>query len=333
MHSMHSSKSAKSTAAFFPGQERWLQRGLNALKLGLPWLVSGLLLYWVFHQHDLYTVVRAFDHARGFAFLFVTLTYLLITLVVDSAYLHISFSYLARTGDFMEMLRVRAAAYVLTIINTFVGMGGVVVYMQRCYRVPLKRGSGIMLVELLQEVGAMAIVALSASLFLAEQNSQHIGQVIKAALWLLGFYGACYVVSRVSRYFSPTSTRQDIFRTFDDLTSGQFFRLLGIKVLQNLLHGLYVVLALSTFEIHAPQESAMAFAQVIQLARNLPLNAFGIGVDQLTFTTLFMPFESIAGQVVAFSMAYTFAVLFGRALIGLFFLPYAFKIIGEQSHD
>ena len=332
MHSMQSSKSAKSAAVFLSGQDAWLQRGISALKFSLPWLVSGLLLYWVFKQHDLYAVFNAFEHAQVFAFLLVTLAYLLGTLVVDSVYLHISFGYLAQSGSFVEMLRVRAAAYVLTIINMFVGLGGVVVYMHRRHGVSIKRGSGIMLVELLQEVGAMALVVLLATVFLVDQSSPHILQAIEAAWWLLGFYGAAFLVSRVSRYLSPNSTRQDIFRTFDDLQSGQFFKLLGIKIIQNLIHGVYIVLALLTFGIDVPKQSAVAFAQIIQLARNMPLNAFGIGVDQLTFATLFTPFETLVGQVVAFSMAYTFAILFGRAFLGFVYLPHAMKILGEEKH-
>ncbi|MDP7040025.1 MAG: lysylphosphatidylglycerol synthase domain-containing protein [Myxococcota bacterium] len=329
---MQNSKSAKSPAVFFPSQGLWLQRGWSALKLSLPWLVSGLLLYWVFSQHDLYAVFNAFEHAQVFSFLLVTVGYLLGTLVVDSIYLHMSFGYLATSGTFMEMLRVRAAAYVLTIINMFVGMGGLVVYMHRRHGIGLKRGSGIMLVELLQEVGAMSLVVLLASLFLIEPSSPHIPQAIAAAYWLLGFYVLCYLVSRVSRYLSPNSKRQDVFRTFDDLQSVQFIKLLGIKILQNLLHGAYIVFALLSFGINVPRESAMAFAQVIQLARNMPLNAFGIGVDQLTFATLFSVFESVPGQVVAFSIAYTFSVLLGRALLGFIYLPHAMKILGEQKN-
>ena len=332
MHSMQNSKSAKATAIFIPGQGMWLERIWSALKISSPWLVSGLLFYWVFSQQDFDAVFSAFKHAQGFAFVAFTVVYLLGTLLVDSIYLHLSFGYLATSGTFMEMLRVRAATYVLTIINMFVGMGGLVVYMQRRHGVGLKRGSGIMIVELLQEVGAMSFVVLLASMFLTDSDSPHILKAISVAWWLLGFYALCYLVSRVSRYLSPNSTRQDVFRTFDDLRSGQFFKLLGVKIFQNLLHGTYIVFALLSFGINVPKESAMAFAQVIQLARNMPLNAFGIGVDQLTFATLFSVFESIPGQVIAFSIAYTFSVLLGRALLGFIYLPHAMRILGEEKH-
>mgnify|MGYP001435945068 CR=1 FL=1 len=127
MHSMQNSKSAKSTAIFVPGQGIWLERLWSTLKISSPWLVSGLLFYWVFSLQDLNAVFSAFKHAQGFAFLAFTVVYLVGTLLVDSIYLHLSFGYLATSGSFMEMLRVRAAAYVLTIINMFVGMGGLVV--------------------------------------------------------------------------------------------------------------------------------------------------------------------------------------------------------------
>ncbi len=63
---------------------------------------------------------------------------------------------------------------------------------------------------------------------------------------------------------------------------------------------------------------------------------FGVGVDQVTFPTLFAPWDPSGGEsVLAFSIVYTFALVLGRGLLGLALLKKALTITNrvEKHHN
>ena len=98
------------------------------------------------------------------------------------------------------------------------------------------------------------------------------------------------------------------------LQGAHFAVLFGIKILQNIVHGLYVVMLLWSFGLAIPLLYGIGTAQIIRSARGIPLAAFGAGVDQLTFETLFLHFSG--DILIACSLVYTSSMLAARIIPG-----------------
>ena len=296
---------------------------IGKLRSLLPLVVSACLLAALASTHDLEAVAAAFRDAALGRYLVLLLLLTTIMLVGDTIFMALTFRWLTGVGDLGTMVRIRGASYLLAIVGIFAGMGGLVLYMKRRFGVPMARSSGIMLLELLTEVGSLGTLALLAGLVISTAPAQA-ATPIQGALAVgaaaVVFYLLCFGLSRVSRLRGKAS-RGSTLDVFHELTAGQFLGLYGLKLVQNLSHGVFIVAAMPCFGVDVPHLVGVAFAQVVALARGLPISAFGIGVDQLSFSTLFSAWDPGSGsQVLAFSLAYTFSVLVARGLIGLIFI-------------
>lgn len=308
----------------------WLVQGLRLLKAWLPWVVSISLLSWVYLSYDMAGILKGLSEANYAAYLGLLTIFVLVSWVMDSFYLKLSYSWLTGQGTYRAILRARAATYLLSIVSMFVGMGGIVLFMKKRFGVNIRRGTGIVILELLQEVGAFGILALAALAFVLQSETTLVDTVFGFGVGTVLFYCSCFLISRVFRHFVSNRDRKKALAVVADLPAKKFGALLGIKIVYNLIHGIFVGLAFHCFYINVPLGFATACTQVIQLVRGLPVSAFGIGVDQISFSYLFSPWESFSGQILAFSMIYTFSIIFSRGLLGLIFVPGVIKEFQED---
>ncbi len=94
---------------------------------------------------------------------------------------------------FAEVLRARAAAYILTMLSSVLGYGGIVVYARRRFGVPMRRGAMLMATEALHEVGSMGILALGMTLWLMKTGQVHATAIVQLN-GVLVFGSACVVL-------------------------------------------------------------------------------------------------------------------------------------------
>jgi len=301
----------------------------------LPWLVSLLLFIGILVGQDFTAIGQAFASADILVFFCVLSVYLVGALALDSFYLWVSFRWLAKAGTFGEMFCARGAVYILSNVNIVAGMGGLVVFMKQTYGVSLRRGSSLMLNELVHEVGSLGLLSLGAIWVIGADSAEVREHALRFSLWTIGFYLAVFFSSRLVRQFGKNRNPESVISAFPDQSIFQFAIHLGLKLALNLWHGIFVGFALLTFGINVPKQMAIALAQLVQLARGLPVSMFGVGVDQVTFPALFNPWDPSTGEsILAFSIVYTFSLVLVRNLMGLAFLKRAMAIRERyRKHD
>jgi hypothetical protein len=298
----------------------------------LPWALSLGLMGAVLAGHDLAAVLEGIARAQLGLYVALLVVYLAGALACDAFYLWLSFRWFAACGPYLEMVRARGAAYLLSIVSMFVGMGGLVVYMHRRHGVPYRRGGAVMLNELLHELGALGALACLASFVV--NDAAAVGYARLFGQWAFGAYLACFLASRLTRHLHSGRDRTATLAIFADQSASQFCRLLIIKLALNAWHGLFIGLALGAFGVDVPLLLAVAGTQIIHLARNLPLSAFGIGVDQVAFPAIFSFWDPTGGAyVLGFSVVYTFALILGRGLVGLVFIRGVIDLAREQRDE
>lgn len=259
----------------------------------LPWAGSAVLLAFVGSRQDLSGLLDALRSAHYVPFLAITAVFLVVNLLLDSVFLTFGFQRLEGVGRYRDMVRARAAAYLLTIVSVVLGYGGLALWARRRYGVPLRRGIGLMLNELLHELGSVGLLVLIGSLLIPEISALAVG----VGLGCVAFWTLCLVTSRVWQWLPDRFRWRSVFSVFVDMTLAQWLAFFGMKLVQNVVHGLFVALALVCFRISAPVLVGMTLTQVIHVLRGVPITAFGIGVDQVAFPLLFAPWETgLGGQ-------------------------------------
>ncbi len=296
------------------------------LKMLLPWVISGGLIIFVIMSEDMGNVIRDFGNINLTVFLGVTIPFLGILLLLEAIFLVVGFRWFTGMGKFRDLLRVRAATYLLTVISIFVGMGGIVVYGKRRYGISYSLGTTIVLNEFLHEFASMCTLALMVGVLLPPELIPDaavpaVKGVTMVGMIGVGFYLLVLIINTLFKYPLKKYRMDNLLDPFVDISLKQYAIFYIIKLIQNLLYGLFLAGLLFSFAINAPIVASIGFMQIIHLTRAIPVSAFGIGVDQIAIKYLFQAWEPAGtGLLLACSGVFTFALIIGRALLGVPFL-------------
>lgn len=318
----------------------------------LPWAISLTLLSWVLYSHggELGQVYGELLKARLFYFFFWTVVFVIFWLLTYALFVYFCLRWFIAIPprpnsvappsdinfDFRGIARACAASYLLFLLNLFVAFGGLVVYLHLRWGVPYRRGSAVMLANLLNSLAALSLLAfIGVRMIPPHLVSVHAQDQLElagiAGLSGMGFYLACFAAARLWNYLPESMHRDEtVFSPFVLCPLHAWPVLLGIQLLQMASYGLFVILVMPAFDLHPPAAAAMGLTQVVVLTRGLPISALGIGLDQLTFTYLFQGFGQ-ARVLLAFSFAYTFFQIGVRFLIALPFFTSATREFFEPE--
>lgn len=309
-----SSQAASPALVSFSRPGRWL-----------PWAGSIALVAWTLSQTDLAGLANGLRHSHVVAVLGVLGAFSISSLALEALFLQVAIGRLHHRIPFQPIFRARAAATLLSAVNTLFGYGGLVYWFQRRLALAPSRGAGVILVEAFHELGAIGILAgLGAGIMLANSTAGADLALLEQVAWLgLGctvFYGICVLISRIP---NPRSTPDAVLEVFAELRLSDYGALITIKLVQNTLWGAAMAACLRLFDVPVPYSVSLACTQLVHLARALPVSVFGIGADQVSISTLFAPWEPTTGvgTLVAFSLVFTSSILVFRLLMGLPFAP------------
>jgi len=309
------------------------------IKGGIPWVISGGLILFIILTEDMSSVLNDFRRIDLVVFLSVTIPFLGVLLLVETIFLIFGFRWFAGVGRFGDLLRARAATYLLTVASVFIGMGGLVVYGKRRYGISYSLGTTIVLNEFLHELASMCTLALMVSILLppelipdaalpAMKSVTIVGQVG------VGFYLLILIVNLLFKYPLKKYRMNNLFDPFVDISLQQYLVFYLIKLFQNVLYGFFLAGLLYSYAIKPPVVVSIGYMQIIHLTRAIPVSAFGIGVDQITIKYLFEAWESTGtGLLLAASSVFTFTLIIGRALLGVPFLKGVMNDLVESAEE
>jgi hypothetical protein len=240
--------------------------------------------------------------------------YSLFYTLVDSFAVQRAVGWFHQRVPYREILPVRATAYILALVNTQLGQGGVAYYLHRKYRIPFLEITGTVIFISFVEVYQLALYS-----FLGAAASGEIrrGYMLPVYLTL-----ATYFLFHLWFFSRPRGGRLGtlgIFRAFRMARPHRYFQLLLYKT-PNLLAAVVVHwLALPLFGMSVPFTTLLAFLPLVFFCAALPIAAAHLGPSQAAWAYFFHGYAPTEG-LVAYSLAshLTFMVL--NAAIGLLFL-------------
>jgi hypothetical protein len=227
------------------------------------------------------------------------------------------------------MLPVRATAYILALVNTQLGQGGVAYYLHRKYRIPFLAITGTVIFISFVEVYQLALYS-----FLGAAASGELGRGAPLPVYLVL---AAYLVFHLWFFSRPRGGRLGslgIFGAFRRARPRHYLELLLYKT-PNLLAAVTVHwLALPLFGMQVPFTTLLAFLPLVFFFAALPIAAAHLGPSQAAWWYFFQGYAP-KENLLAYSLAAHLTFMVMNAGIGLLFLRRAARELagGDDAGD
>ncbi len=223
----------------------------------------------------------------------------------------------------LDVLPIRASAYILSLVNEQVGKGAMSLYLLRRYQVPGWEAVSTMILLGVMEIYQLLIfsaigVALYPNLVDAASTILPLNRILPGVFIVAALYAPFHLAYFAGRVLPASKLRErPLLRAFRLAQPRHYLLVLLFKAPNLLIAVLVYSFSLQLFHVDVGFGQMLAFLPVIFLAAALPL-PFHAGA-LLLWTVLFPQYP----QVGAFSLVmHTFFVSF-NALIGVAFLPLA----------
>ncbi len=242
--------------------------------------------------------------------------YSLFYCAIDAAVVRQAVTWFNVPVRYADVFPIRATTYILTLLNTQLGQGGLAVFLHKRYGVPFWRITGTVLVLLLVEMYQLAGYS-----FVGATLTREVGRSVSP--WPYAIL-AGYLVFHLWFFSRPRGGRvgtAPVLQTFYRARPWQYAALLLMKT-PNLLAAVTVYwLALPLFGIHLPYTAMLTFLPLIFFFSAMPAAA-KLGPSQAAWVYFFGD-RAPEASLVAFSLAAHLTFLVLNALIGLVFLKRA----------
>ena len=329
-------------------------KATTLIKRALPWLLSLVIVGYLFWSVDMVAVVSAVQGADLQALFWIMVLSAPVILVADAATLWLLFARLVARIPYREVLAIKGVSYFFNAITYSAGTGGIAYLVHRRLNTEdrvapdAKPISGFLhalsVLLWLNFIDLIALVLLiGAGLLLA---SDHVPVELASRLpyVLVGFafiaVGALvYWRQGVDFLVLGRLRTWRIFRAFADATMADY----GLMVASRVgFVGVYIVLTwllLPTFQIEVPFLLLLVYMPIGTFVQIIPASVSGLGAVQVVMIALYAPHVAQGipdgeAQVLAFTTFLGPATTFVRLLLGYVFLKTVMtRVMGDVSLD
>jgi hypothetical protein len=291
---------------------------LRAVKIALPWLLTLLILDFFRRHWDLAAIAATLRDARWGLYVALMVPYSLIYFVLDTLAVTVAVRRFHTPVRYRDILPVRAVTYVLALVNSNVGQGGLALWLHRREAVPLLSIAGTFLFLAFVEIYQLVIYS-SVGVAIVGSKVPDLGIVYLLAYllligWLLYFNGL--------RALGRARPAPGLLATFGRARLADYAVILLIKSASLALAIVTHWEALQLFGIHVPMLALLANLPLIFLGSAVPLT-----VGKLHAAALWGYLLGTVGGYASpeslgtYSLVAHLTFLSMNALIGIAFLP------------
>ncbi|OFV89220.1 MAG: hypothetical protein A3J75_07735 [Acidobacteria bacterium RBG_16_68_9] len=294
------------------GVARTLVRIIRRL---LPWLVAAGILSILIRRAGGAPLREAVRDADLVWLLGATVVCTLGMFALDAVALARAISWFNCPISARDIAPVKAAAYLLNIINYNAGSGAIAVWLARHRQVPfLEAASAVLFVNIVDALVLVAFMAIGLPAFAPPLRAGVVTIVGVTAVLFVGnllYWRAGFdflILGRLRHW--------PIFKSFRAASFAHYLRLAAIRVPFDLLFIANHWAGLRAFGIDVPAIKILAYVPVISFIGVVPITVSGLGTVQAAVVFLFSPYGTEA-RLLAFSLVLTLALSGVRALLGV----------------
>jgi hypothetical protein len=289
------------------------------LKRVAPWIVTIVIFALIFRRVPVAKVVEALKGIHLLPYLAIMLPYSVMYLVIDTFCLTRVLNWFNTKIAYRDVLPIRATTYLLTLLNSPLGQGGVALY--------LNRREGIPFLEVASSVLVMMFVELYQLVFFSSVGALLAPDRIEGSLMLV--YGALYAYFvahvaffRIGGDWLGKHKAATMLRSFRMARLWHYGLLILFKSPNFLMATVVYYFALQCFDLHLPYLQLLVFLPVIFLSAALPIGVAHLGAPQY-FWLHFFGDQAPEASLLAFSLTAHVTFMVMNAALGLPFLPRA----------
>jgi hypothetical protein len=253
--------------------------------------------------------------------------YSLFYFLVDSFVVQQAVSWFNVRVPYRDILPVRATTYILSLVNTQLGQGGVALYLHRKYGIPFWAITGTVVFISFVEVYQLALYS-----FIGAALGGELGRGAHLTIYVVL---AAYLVFHLWYFSRPRAGRLGqlrILETFQRARPSHYLKLLAYKT-PNLLAAVTVHwLALPLFGMQVPFTTLLAFLPLVFFFAALPIAAAHLGPSQAAWVYFFHDYAPESG-LVAYSLAAHLTFMLSNAFLGLIFLRRASRELTASAAE
>jgi hypothetical protein len=306
----------------------------------LPLLLTAGFLYVVLRHIPYQRLLAVLGEADYFRFLALMIPNTVIYVAWDTLVLAVAVRWFHGPVRYRDLLPVRAASYIVSVLNTNAGRGALAVFVGRLLDRPsLQIGSTVIFLVLTEYTHLVAWATLGIVAFGSE--------LTRPLLWVppavAGFWLLFFAYARVGSYESgtpaPTVTvligrwltapwRGALLRTFRLAPARRYVEIVLLRAPMFFVSLCLYYFAAPAFGFSIPFGHMLTFLPVVFMVAALPITVARLGTTQAAWILLFGGFAP-AERLLAFSLATALTFSLTRALIGVLLLPFAYRDLVE----
>ncbi len=306
-------------------------RGVALWKKTLPYLGTLLIFALIFWRIPMAAVGHALKQAPVLKFVGVFLPFSALYWMIDSACLTWVVRRFNAPLRFRDIVPIRASMYLLALVNTNLGQGGVAYYLHRKARIPFLAALSSILFIAVMEVYQLFLFSTLGVIFYSPASAAQteIVGVLRVA-YVIAWMGLFATIGLFAAARRKPALRAWIEGSRAGAIAGTFLAarpldyaiVLAIKAPSFMASVLTQYFALSLYGIAIPFVKLVLFLPLVFLAAALPIAVAHLGTSQAAWLLLFSG-NAPDVKILAYSLASHFTFMFCNAVIGLFFLPRA----------
>ena len=315
----------------------------------LPWVITLAIFVFIFRRVPIPELLEALQQARLLPYLALMAPYSMIYCLVDAFVLTQAITWFNRPVRYARILPVRAAAYILSLLNPGLGQGGTAFYIHRREGIPFFDMAGSIVFLVVIEFGQLALYA-AIGIFIVQPELAAVFAPFYAIFIAVFAIGLAYIRNglgpavRAVQALSRLSGRGMNLARLAGRPKAHILRALQIAGLRHYLLALLYkapnfflailvhYLAVQQFGLQIPFLALLAFLPVVFLAASLPITVAHLGTSQAAWLFFFAAYGTEA-RLLAYSLVAHFTFMMLNSLIGLCFLRQALKTPPEAQEE
>ncbi|HJX27270.1 MAG TPA: lysylphosphatidylglycerol synthase domain-containing protein, partial [Thermoanaerobaculia bacterium] len=291
------------------------------LRRALPWLAAAAVFAWLLHRVPVDEVGAALRHGSYLPLAFYVLLEFILTLPTDAFATREALAVAGVRRSFGELLRARAATYLLSLLSYFASLGGIGWWVARGGE-RAARATGAVLLMLVANGIALVLIACAGLLIdlppeLSPDRRQLLVLLIAGALGGIGAYLG--VIAAKVRWLAGRSALAPLF----EAGLAGHAQAVAARLPHMLLLALLHWGAFRIWGIDIPFLRGLALMPVVLLITALPITPSGLGTTQVLQVLFFSAWadgatpEARGADVLAFSLVHWVFSLVWQGAIGL----------------
>jgi len=309
---------------------------LSFIKKIVPVVISLSIIYYYFHNQNwiqLFTITRKVKLINAImATALPQITFWIFEVLITERHLiwfHGKFS-------FKDFLWVRGAIYLLVMINTSLGFGGVCVYIWKKSKISWIKLSGIMVFRYLLTIWGLTILMILTIIFLyfyGEFEKMGIKILILGPIMfsLFAWMIDTWFFWHNDRHFGLTrlivkNPENEFWTAFRNASLKQWILTWIISICPFIIYLIGIYFQLISFNVHIPFFKFILYSPLAMVVSDIPISFAGFGTTTISFIKFFGSYGTYK-SVYAFSLFFPLTRAITRSFIGLISLKFAMKDI------